>query len=103
MGLALVNGAGVARACDCSRFVGGGRAVRGATGQGRIMNIIKISAMPNSKKKAKKLAISGLPTDGGHHKQWYLEEILKALGCDLDCVRIELQQDDYDWEPGIPP
>ena len=27
---------------------------------------------------ARELAIEGLQTDGGHHKQWYLEEI--AIG-----------------------
>ena len=26
------------------------------------------------------LATDGLQTDGGHHKQWYLEEIAKACG-----------------------
>jgi hypothetical protein len=52
---------------------------------------------------AKDLATSGLLTDGGHHKQWYLEEILKALDVDLDELRKQLNSDDYDWEPGIPP
>ena len=26
----------------------------------------------------------GLRTDGGHHKQWYLEEIAKKLGIDIE-------------------
>jgi len=39
------------------------------------------------KKTIKALALSGLLTDGGHHKQWYLEEILKALGYDLKDLR----------------
>ena len=37
--------------------------------------------------KAKELATNGLQTDGGHHKQWYLEEILKALDVDLEELR----------------
>lgn len=53
--------------------------------------------------KAKELAVSGLMTDGEHHKQWYLEEILKALGFDIGAIRQELLKEDYDWEPGIAP
>jgi len=55
--------------------------------------------------KAKTLATNGLLTDGGHHKQWYLEEILKALDVDLGELRKELNSEEpaYDWEPGIPP
>ena len=30
--------------------------------------------------KVKDLAIDGLFTDGAHHKQWYLEQILETLG-----------------------
>ena len=33
--------------------------------------------------KALELALEGLTIDGAHHKQWYLEEIVKALGCDV--------------------
>ena len=51
----------------------------------------------------RKLAAEGLCFDGGHHKQWYLEEILKALGVDLDAMRDEELEKGYDWEPGIPP
>jgi hypothetical protein len=53
--------------------------------------------------KVKELATNGLLTDGGHHKQWYLEEILKALDVNLDELKKELNSEDYDWEPGIPP
>lgn len=42
---------------------------------------------------ARELAIEGLQTDGGHHKQWYLEEIAKTLGVDLEAVF---------YDPGIP-
>ncbi len=48
-------------------------------------------------------AISGLLTDGGHHKQWYLERILLDLGVDLVELKRELAGDDYEWEPGIAP
>lgn len=51
----------------------------------------------------KKLAIEGLMTDGAHHKQWYLEEILKAIGVDLKDLRETLRKTDYDWEDGIAP
>lgn len=30
------------------------------------------------------LAIQGLGTDGGAHKQWYLEEILKTVGISME-------------------
>jgi hypothetical protein len=53
--------------------------------------------------KAKDLMIEALLTDGAHHKQWYLEEALKALDVDLDCLAAELRTDDYEWEPGIAP
>ena len=70
----------------------------------------------------KNLCVDGLCTDGGHHKQWFLEEILKKLGLDLKKVSRELIEkyakaegedpDDYEadycygdyiWEGGIPP
>jgi hypothetical protein len=40
------------------------------------------------------LAGAGLTVDGGHHKQWFLEEIYKALGLDPDLIQ---------HEPGIAP
>lgn len=45
------------------------------------------------------LAIEGLFCDGGHHKQWYLEEVLRALGVDLAVVLM----DEGDWEDGKAP
>ncbi len=70
----------------------------------------------------KNLCISGLRTDGGHHKQWFLEEILKELGYDLEKISREICKEDasydnedpdeyweqynYDglfWEKGVPP
>ena len=44
------------------------------------------------------LCIEALQTDGAHHKQWYLEEILRALGWNVEQVR-----DEEDWEEGIAP
>jgi hypothetical protein len=49
-------------------------------------------------KKVVNLAIDGLLVDGGHHKQWYLEEILKTFGVNLN----ELQKE-CEFEKGIAP
>lgn len=75
-----------------------------------------------NKEKIKELCIAGLQTDGGHHKQWYLEEILKACGYNLRKLSIEicteeaiqenedpkeycefLEWEEIFWEKGIPP
>ena len=52
---------------------------------------------------AKELAVSGLLIDGGHHKQWYLEQVLKALGYDTRDIREGVNMQGYDWEDGIAP
>lgn len=44
--------------------------------------------------------IDALCTDGGHHKQWYLEEILKEI---LLPERYEKIKNKYHWDEGIPP
>lgn len=49
------------------------------------------------------LCVNGLLTDGGHHKQWFLEEILKKSGYDLKILRERLSAKGYSWEAGIPP
>jgi len=49
----------------------------------------------------KSLCMDGLRTDGAHHKQWFLEEILKALGCNLEEVRQDRRVNGYEWEEGI--
>ena len=41
----------------------------------------------------RELLLEGLQTDGGHHKQWYLKEIFKALGYTTD----------LDLEEGVAP
>ena len=46
------------------------------------------------------LAIEALGTDGGHHKQWYLEKIL-ALIAKADTF--EVCKAAYEWESGIAP
>lgn len=40
------------------------------------------------------LILLGLHTDGGHHKQWVLEQIARLAGIDLM---------DVDFDPGTPP
>lgn len=44
------------------------------------------------------LCVKGLTTDGAHHKQWYLEEILKTLGPNTE----KLNPNESIWEKGIP-
>lgn len=39
--------------------------------------------------KVKQLCIEALQTDGDHHKQWYLEQILKALDVDTSTIEFE--------------
>lgn len=47
------------------------------------------------------LIIDGLQTDGGHHKQWYLEQILIEL---VGKKKIKEMKEYYgDWEEGIAP
>lgn len=46
------------------------------------------------------LCFEGLQTDGAHHKQWYLEQILKRV---LGPEKYETLKDSYDWEEGIAP
>jgi hypothetical protein len=47
--------------------------------------------------------ISGLLTDGAHHKQWFLEQTLKALGVDIVVLTKIALDNDYGWEKGIAP
>ena len=51
----------------------------------------------------KDFIVEGLCTDGGHHKQWYLEQVLIKLGFDLSMVKGETQALGYDWDGGVPP
>lgn len=59
---------------------------------------------PTMVRAAGDLCVGALYTDGAHHKQWYLEQILKVLGFDLDVIRAEQVAADYgEWEEGIVP
>ena len=46
-----------------------------------------------------------LLTDGGHHKQWYLQQLLETLvGTDgAQQLREGFQKQGYTWEDGIAP
>ena len=57
-----------------------------------------LKAASDRESAVERLAIKGLHTDGAHHKQWYLEQI-------LDYVASRKTRDMMicaDWEPGIP-
>ena len=43
--------------------------------------------------------LMGLTTDGAHHKQYYLEQALKAL---VEPEWIEKARLEFQWEKGIP-
>lgn len=46
--------------------------------------------------------INGLLVDGGHHKQWYLEQIAQGLGYGRTQIKQRIGPD-YDFEEGIAP
>jgi hypothetical protein len=46
-------------------------------------------------RKIEQLCLDALHTDGAHHKQWFLEQILLVL--------LEVEGGVSDWEPGIAP
>jgi hypothetical protein len=49
----------------------------------------------------KELARSGIITDGSHHKQWYLEEILKIID---EKMLLAIKEEYGIWiEESIPP
>lgn len=61
-----------------------------------------------NKEEIKNLCLDGLFTDGGHHKQWYLERILIKLGYSLNEIKYQIESehdnDSYiDWDEGIAP
>ena len=47
--------------------------------------------------------IEALQTDGEHHKQWYLEQILGLLGCDPNKLSTEMEAEGGYFERGIAP
>lgn len=63
-----------------------------------------VCSSPPGKEKAAQLAVYGLMTDGGHHKQWYLEQILLALDEPVAEIKEWLDAAGYgQWEEGIAP
>jgi len=64
----------------------------------------EMDEMPLGPNKAAARAVAGLLIDGAHHKQWALEEVLKALGFDLIRIKGLIAEDqDGIWEKGIAP
>ena len=51
-----------------------------------------------NKTKIKNMIIEALITDGSHHKQYFLEELLKDFVIDF-----ERYKNKYQWEEGIAP
>lgn len=65
-----------------------------------------INAYPTQVAEALDLAMSGMATDGGHHKQWYLDQIVRALTRELyeSCVQdFEHKFGPRSWDEGIAP
>jgi hypothetical protein len=50
-----------------------------------------------------KFICDGMHTDGGHHKQWYLGQVLLMLGFTKEEVEKWLKYKDYDIDWGIAP
>lgn len=48
----------------------------------------------------KEQALKGLLTDGGHHKQWFLEAILGMLTTEKEWLYLKEKEQ---WEEGIAP
>lgn len=68
-----------------------------------MMDLETIEALSNGANKAALLAVNGLMTDGGHHKQWYLCRVLEALGVDVSDIRESMNAMGYDFDDGIAP
>jgi len=47
---------------------------------------------------ARSLLLEGLSIDGGHHKQYYMEEALKVLVGEEECKALKEQ---WNWENGM--
>lgn len=61
------------------------------------------SLLTEREAQVRELCIGGLLTDGAHHKDWYLEEIIKSMGFDIEKIREEEKKKGYEWESGIAP
>lgn len=69
----------------------------------RLKKIFTERIVPTTTDKVIDMCISGLCTDGEHHKQYYFEKILTALGVDMTMLKEIAEAQDYGWEPGIAP
>lgn len=50
------------------------------------------------------LALDGMFTDGAHHKQWYLNQIVKALMTPGEyAAKVVEMAPDYGWDEGLAP
>ena len=49
--------------------------------------------------------VSGLMTDGAHHKQWYLEQILRRVinKEGIESLKETFAKRGYSWESGVAP
>ena len=69
------------------------------------LSLGKIMDLEPGNRKAIALAEHGLFYDGGHYKQWFLEQVLLALGIDVDALDAKwIQDEEYgSFERGISP
>jgi len=86
----------IKRLGDMSMFV----TMAGAITCGGTGGIVKNIEIPT---KIKYLIKEGLCIDGGHHKQWYLEEVLTLMGYNIEDIRKELDDEGYYAEEGVAP
>jgi len=50
------------------------------------------------------LALDAIFTDGEHHKQWYLDQIIRLLiADDEEYKKLRKDAKDYGWDEGIAP
>lgn len=50
------------------------------------------------------LALDAIFTDGEHHKQWYLDQIVRVLVADdEEYQKLRKDAKDYGWDEGIAP
>lgn len=65
--------------------------------------------MTEKEERALALAVDGIFTDGGHHKQWYLDQIVRVITGDNYEQYVATEKDGEDgpetylWEEGIAP
>ena len=68
------------------------------------IGIEEVEAMDPGTEKAIQLTVSALMEQEEHHKRWWLEGVLRALGVDPEEPKRQLDGLGYaTWEPGIAP